>query len=120
MSTRRKVEPASGVVVYFASTTSRSGKIPVQDELFPTTTPVTYKPVTFYADNLTFTQGTTDDLVGQAKSARTQVALAKNLLPWLSLGIGIAFIAIGIFLAVKTSKPESTPAPQATGESKPE
>jgi hypothetical protein len=114
------IEPVSGVTVYFESVTKRSGQIPVQDELFPATTPVTYKPVTFYEDNLTFTQGTIDDLVGQAKSARTQVALAKNLLPWLSIGIGIAFIAIGIFLAVKTSKPESTPAPQATGESKPE
>jgi hypothetical protein len=114
------VEPVSGVTVYFEAVTKRSGQIPVPDESFPATTPLTYKPVTFYTDNLTFTQGTVDDLVGQAKSARTQIALAKNLLPWLSIGIGIAFIAIGIFLAVKTSKPESTPEPQVTGESKPE
>jgi hypothetical protein len=98
------VEPVSGVTVYFESTTKRSGTIPVLDELYPITGPVTYKTVTFYEDNLTFTQNTIDDLAGQAKSAKTQVALAKNLLPWLSIGGGIVLIAVGVFLALKASK----------------
>lgn len=98
------VEPVSGVTVCFESTTKRSGTIPVPDELYPITGPVTYKPVTFYEDNLTFTQDTIDDMVGQAKSAKTQVALAKNLLPWLSIGIGIALVAVGVFLALKPSR----------------
>jgi hypothetical protein len=117
---RLYVEPVTGMPVKMEDNTKRSGLIPVQDELFPTTTPVTYKPVTFYADNLTFTQGTIDDLVGQAKSSRTQVALAKNLLPWLSIGVGIVFVAVGALLAFKASKPGSTPEPQATGKSNPE
>jgi hypothetical protein len=65
---------------------------------------MTYKDVTFYEDNLTFTQDTIDDLVGQAKSAKTQVTLAKNLLPWLSIGGGILLVGVGIFLARKSSQ----------------
>jgi hypothetical protein len=101
---RLYVEPVSGVTVYFESTTKRSGEIPVQDELFPATGSLTYKEVTFYEDNLTFTQGTIDDLVGQAKSAKTQVAFAKNVLPWLSIGGGIVLVVVGVFLARKSSQ----------------
>jgi len=95
------VEPVSGVTVRFESTTKRSGTIPVPDELYPVTGPVTNKAVTYYEDNLTFTQDTIDDLVGQAKSAKTQVTLAKDLLPWLSIGSGIVLIALGVFLALR-------------------
>ena len=97
-------EPVSGVTVRFESTTKRSGTIPVPDELYPVTGPVTNKAVTFYEDNLTFTQDSIDDLAGQAKSAKTQVALAKDLLPWLCIGSGIVLIALGIFLALKASQ----------------
>jgi len=72
-----KVEPASGVVVYFASTTSRSGKIPVQDELFPTTGALTYKDVTFYGDSLTFT----DERPWQTWSARRRMLRHRSLWP---------------------------------------
>ena len=93
-----------GSTVYFEGTTKRSGTIPVPDPLYPVTGPVTYKEATFYEDNLTFTQDTIDDLVGLAKSARTQVALAKNLLPWLSIGIGIVLVLVGVFLALKARR----------------
>jgi hypothetical protein len=95
---RMYVEPVSGVTVYFESTTKRSGKIPVPDELFPATGLLTYKNVNFYEDSLTFTQDTIDDLVSQAKSAKSQLALAK-VLPWLSIGGGILLVGVGIFLA---------------------
>jgi hypothetical protein len=98
------VEPVSGVAVLSESITKRSGTIPMPDELYPATGPVTNKAVTFYEDNLTFTQDTIDDLVGQAKSAKTQVTLAKDLLPWLSIGSGIVLIALGVFLALKASR----------------
>jgi hypothetical protein len=100
------IEPVSGVTVYFESVTKRSGQIPVQDELFPATTPVTYKPVTFYEDNLTFTQGTIDDLVGQAKRAKTQIGFAKNVLPLSSIGGGIVLIGVGIHLARSKGRAE--------------
>ena len=109
------VEPSSGATVYFEGTTKRSGTIPVPDPLYPATGPMTYKSVTFYEDNLTFTQDTIDDLVGQAKSAKTQVNLAKNLLPWLSIGGGIILIAVGVFLALKASKSAASAEEKAGG-----
>ncbi|MDM7999752.1 MAG: porin PorA family protein [Dehalococcoidia bacterium] len=110
------VEPVSGVTVYFEGTTRRSGTIPIPDELFPVTGPVTNTPVVFYEDNLSFTDATVQDLVGQAKSAKTQVTLAKNLLPWLSIGSGIVLIIVGTFLALKPNRPAPvTPAKEATG-----
>jgi hypothetical protein len=98
------VEPVSGVTVLSESITKRSGTIPMPDELYPATGPVTNKAVTFYEDNLTFTQATIDDLVDQARNAKTQVTLAKDLLPWLSIGCGIVLIAVGLFLALKAGK----------------
>jgi len=109
------VEPSSGATVYFEGTTKRSGTIPVPDPLYPATGPMTYKDVTFYEDNLTFTQGTIDDLVGQAKSAKTQVALAKNLLPWLSIGSGVVLIALGVFLALRKASQSAPPAGEKAG-----
>jgi hypothetical protein len=85
-------------VVYFESATERSGQVPVQDEIFPATAPLTYGEVGFYKDSLTFTDETVEDLVSQAKSAKTQVALAKAL-PWLSVGGGVVLVGAGVFLA---------------------
>jgi Porin PorA len=113
------VEPVSGVTVLSESITKRSGTIPVPDELYPATGPVTNKAVTFYEDNLTFTQDTIDDLVGQAKSAKSQVALAKDLLPWLSIGGGIVLIAVGVFLALKASKSAAWAEEKASSGSQP-
>jgi hypothetical protein len=101
---RMYVEPISGVTVYFESTTKRSGEIPVPDELFPNTGPLTYKDVTFYEDSLKFTDETVADLVGQAKSAKMQVTFAKNVLPWLSIGGGILLVGVGVFVA-RRSRP---------------
>jgi len=115
---RLYVEPVSGVTVYFESTTKRSGEIPVQDELFPATGSLSYKEVTFYEDNLTFTQDTIDDLVSQAKSAKTQVALAK-MLPWLCIGGGIVLVVVGVFLARKSSQAALPPEAEVTGGSQP-
>jgi hypothetical protein len=96
---RLYVEPISGVTVYFESTSKRSGRIPVPDELFPATGPLTYKDVTFYEDSLKFADETVADLVSQAKSTKTQVTFAKNVLPWLSIGGGILLVGVGIFLS---------------------
>lgn len=113
------VEPVSGVTVYIESVTKRTGTIPMPDELYPVTGPVTNKPVTFYEDNLTFSDTTVEDLVGQAKSAKTQVALAKNLLPWLSIGGGIVLIAVGVFLALRAGKSAASAEAKANSGSQP-
>ncbi len=101
-----KVEPVSGVTVYFESTTRRSGKIPVPDALFPTTGPLTYRDVAFYEDHLTFSQDTIDDLVEQAKGAKMQIAFAR-FLPWLSISGGIVLVVVGVFLVRRTARAQS-------------
>lgn len=110
---RQYVEPVSGVTVYFESTTKRSGDIPV----YPITDPVTYRTVTFYEDDLKFTDETIADLVSQAKSAKSQIGFAKNVLPWLCIGGGIALIAVGVFLA--RSKVRALGRPESKGSGSP-
>ena len=113
------VEPVSGVAVLSESITKRSGRIPWPDPLYPATGPMTYKDVTFYEDNLTFTQDTIDDLVGQAKSAKTQVTFAKNVLPWLSIGGGFLLVGVGIFLTRRSSQAAPPPDAKVTSGSQP-
>jgi Porin PorA len=110
---RLYVEPVTGMPVKIEDHTKRSGQIPVQDELFPATVSLSYKDVTFYEDNLVFTDETVEDLVGQAKSAKTQVAFAK-MLPWLSIGSGIVLVVAGVFLARKSSRAALPPEAETT------
>ena len=102
------VDPVTGTGLYMESVTKRTGQIPVPDEQFPATNPPTIKTVTFYEDHLKFTQDTTDDLVSMAKSAKTQINLAKNLLPWLTIGVGAALLVIGGFLALRKGRAVAT------------
>jgi Porin PorA len=107
-------EPTSGMPVYMEDHTKRSGQIPVPDKDFPSTAPFTYENVTFYQDDLVFTDDTVAGLVDDANAAKTQVALAKNLLPWLSIGSGILLVLVGVFLAMKPGKAAAAPPkPQA-------
>ncbi len=100
----RYVEPVSGVTLYFESSTKRSGTIPVLDPLFPATNPATQQAVTFYQDHLRFTDATVADLASQARSAKTWIGFAKNVLPWVSIGVGIIIVAFGIFLATRKER----------------
>jgi hypothetical protein len=106
------VEPITGMPVQITDQTKRSGQIPVMDEDFPNTTPFTYETVTFYKDDLTFTDDTVTGLMDDAKAAKTQVAMGKQLVPWLSLGAGSLLVVVGLFLAVTGGK-AAPPKPQA-------
>jgi len=66
-----------------------SGQVPLRDEIFPATAPLTYKEAGFYKHSLTFTDETVEDLASREESAKTQAASA-GMLPWLSIGDGIA------------------------------
>ncbi len=99
------VEPVTGSGVYMEGLTKRSGMIPVPDPDFPTTGPMTYQEVTFYEDSLTFTQETIDDLVDIAAKAKTQIKLARDLLPWVSIGIGALLIVVGLLLVLRFGRP---------------
>lgn len=103
------VEPVTGAGVYMEGLTKRTGLIPVPDPDFPTTAPMTYQEVTFYEDSLTFTQETIDDLVDTAAKAKTQIKMAKDLLPWLSIGLGIVLVVGGLLLMRRSGRPAAGP-----------
>jgi len=108
------VEPVTGLPLQIEDHTKRFGLIPVPDPDFPTTAPMTYQEVVFYEDDLTFTDDTVAGLVDDANAARTQVALAKNLVPWLSIGSGILLVLVGVFLVIKPSRAAAPPKPLET------
>lgn len=110
------VEPTSGVPVYMEEKTERKGQIPVPDELFPTTAPFTYREVTLMSDDLKFTDDTVSDLVNQANSARTQVALGK-MLPWLAIGAGLVLVIAGGLLAARKASKETQSPDSGTSQS---
>lgn len=103
------VEPVTGSGVYMEGLTKRTGMIPVPDPDFPATAPMTYQEVTFYEDSLTFTQETIDDLVDIAAKAKTQIKLARDLVPWLSIGVGIVLVLVGLFLMRPSRSAAGTP-----------
>lgn len=103
------VEPVTGSGVYMEGLTKRTGMIPVPDPDFPTTAPMTYQEVTFYEDSLTFTQETIDELIDIAAKAKTQIKLARDLLPWLSIGLGVLLILVGLFLVLRFGRPAAGP-----------
>ncbi len=108
------VEPITGMPVRITDRTKRTGQIPVPDPDFPSTAPFTYQTVTFYEDDLTFTDETVAGLVDDANAAKTQVTLAKKLVPWLSIGSGALLVLVGVFLAIKPGKAAAAPPkPQA-------
>ena len=109
------VEPITGMPVQITDQTTRTGQIPVMDPDFPSTAPFTYQTVTFYEDDLTFTDDTVAGLMDDAKAAKTQVALGKKLAPWLSFGGGLLLVVVGLFLALTGGKaaPAAPPKPQA-------
>jgi hypothetical protein len=107
------VEPITGMPVQITDQTKRSGQIPVMDPDFPSTAPFTYETVTFYEDDLTFTDETVAGLMDDANAAKTQVALGKKLVPWLSFGSGALLVVVGVFLALKPGKAAAEPNPQA-------
>lgn len=109
------VDPVTGTGLLMESVTKRTGQIPVPDKQFPTTNPPTYETVTFYEDNLKFTQNTTDDLVAMAKDAKTQINLAKNVLPWLTIGGGAIVFVLGAFLALRKGRPAGKLESKAAG-----
>ncbi len=105
------VEPVTGIPLQIEDHTKRFGDIPVPDPDFPNTAPMTYRQVTFYEDDLKFTEDTVAGLKDDANAARTQVTLGKNLVPWLSVASGILLVLVSVFLVIRPGK---AAAPEAT------
>ncbi len=102
-----KVEPVTGTAVYFESTNRRTSVIPVPDEMFPNTGPMTFTEVTVYEDDLVFTQETVDQLVHDAKFYRWGLPWGSTYINWLNFGLGAVLIVFGVVLL--TRRPATVP-----------
>jgi hypothetical protein len=98
---KMKVEPVSGVTVYFESTTTRTAKIPVFDSV---TGEMTFSDVTMYADSLTFTEGTIAQLVHDARFYHWALPWGSTYLPWLVFGLGAALVVLGLILLTRRAR----------------
>jgi len=100
-----KVEPVSGVTVYFESTTTRTAKIPVFDGV---ASEPTFTNMTMYTDDLVFTEESVAQLVHDARFYHWALPWGNTYLPWLALGLGVALLMIGSILL--TRRAEKAPA----------
>jgi hypothetical protein len=93
-----KVEPVSGVTVYFESSTTRTAKIPVFDGV---TSEATFTDMTMYTDDLVFTEETVAQLVHDARFYHWALPWGNTYLPWLALGLGTALVVLGLILLTR-------------------
>lgn len=100
-----KVEPVSGVTVYFESATTRTAKIPVFDGV---ASEPTFTDMTMYTDDLVFTEESVAQLVHDARFYHWALPWGNTYLPWLALGLGIALLMLGSILL--TRRAEEAPA----------
>jgi len=96
-----KVEPVSGVIVYFESTVTRTAKIPVFDGV---TGESTFTDVTMYTDDLVFTEETVAQLVHDAGFYHWALPWGNTYLPWLAFGLGIALGMFGLILLTRRAR----------------
>jgi len=95
------VEPVSGLTVYMESTTSRTARIPVLDDLFPNTVDPVLTEVTVYEDSLVFTDETVDRLVHDASFYHWALPWGSTHLPRLVFGLGIVMLIAGPVLLTR-------------------
>jgi len=98
------VEPVSGTPVYVESANTRTTKIPVPDELFPTTGPMTYEEVTIYADDLAFNQETVDMMLKDARFYHWGVPWGATYLPLLVFVLGGLMLLAGVVLVTRRAE----------------
>jgi hypothetical protein len=84
-----RVEPVSGTTVYTASYSTYSFVLP--DD--------THSP--YYISNIAFTQGTIDELVNDAISARSLILWLSFYGFWIVIGVGAALVITGVVLAAR-------------------
>ncbi len=97
---RLKVEPASGVTVYLEDTTKRTAKIPVFDELFPSTGDIKFVDMTVYEAGLVFTDETIEQQVHDASFYHWALSWGGTYLPWLLFGLGTVMALLGTILII--------------------
>jgi len=98
---KMKVEPISGVTVYFENTLKRTSKLPVFDDVFPKTGDMTFTDMIVSESNMAFTEETVAQLVHDGKFYRWALPWGKTYGPWLAVGLGIALVALGSILLAR-------------------
>ena len=108
---RMLVEPVSGTPVYMESTNKRTTMVPVTDELFPNTGPMTFAEVTVYEDDLVFTEATKEQLLHDARYYHWALPWGSHHLQWTSIGLGVALVVVG-FVLLTREEPIELPVPE--------
>jgi hypothetical protein len=90
--TEIKVEPVSGVPVYTITTTT------VKAQLMPG------DPTPIYVNSMAYTSETIDEMVDLAQSSRTMILWTTFYGFWIAIGVGVALIAVGVVMAVRTKE----------------
>jgi hypothetical protein len=90
--TEIKVEPTSGVPVYTVTTTT------VKAQLMPG------DPTPIYVNSMAYTSETIDKMVDLAQSSRTMILWTTVYGFWIAIGVGVALIAVGVVMAVRTKE----------------
>jgi hypothetical protein len=87
-----KVEPTSGIPVYTTTTTT------VKAQLMPG------DPTPLYVNSMAYTSETIDEMVDLAQSARSMILWTTFYGFWIAIGVGVALIAAGVVMAVRTKE----------------
>lgn len=95
-----KVEPVSGITVYFESTSKRMAKIPVFDDVFPNTGATAFSDMTVYESSLVFTDETIEQQVHDASFYHWALSWGNTYLPWLVFGLGAVMGLLGSILVI--------------------
>ncbi len=96
-----KVEPVSGVTVYFETTVKRTSKLPVTDELFPSTGDMTFTDMTVSETRMAFTEETVVQLVHDGKFYRWALPWGNTYLPWTVFGLGFVLCIVAWRLVLR-------------------
>jgi hypothetical protein len=90
--TEIKVEPVSGVPAYTVTTTT------IKAQLMPG------DPTPIYVNSMAFTSETIDEMVDLAQSSRSMILWTTFYGFWIAIGVGVALIAVGVVMAVRTKE----------------
>lgn len=93
-----KVEPNSGVAVYYESTSTRTAEMPIIDEV---TGDTIYTDVTVYHNSMVYTDATIQEQIDDAIHYKWQLSWGNTYLPWLVFGLGTVVGLLGVILMIR-------------------
>lgn len=101
---KMKVEPISGVTVYFENTIRITSKFPVFDDVFPETGNMTFTDMIVNESSMAFTEETVAQLVHDGKFYRWALPWGRTYMLWIAFGLGTALVALGSILLARKAE----------------